>query len=94
MGNRYELALRCAYCNKDNDVWYAPTCNSDTFKCDSCNKWNFITPNFKGKKAEDVTMIEVRDGFLNNTSSVWDEDDLKLIIREGYDRIINANEKA
>ncbi len=34
MGNRYFLTVECPMCkHKDNDVYYAPTCEIKTWKC-------------------------------------------------------------
>jgi hypothetical protein len=47
MGDSYELQLICAYCGGTNDdVWYAPSSEVDTFKCESCGKKNGIGMSF------------------------------------------------
>lgn len=40
MGDRYELRLRCAYCDKEQDVYYAESSGFTTFICKECNKLN------------------------------------------------------
>ena len=71
MGDRYYLTINCVYCNEPNpDVYYAPTCSIDVFKCRRCNKRNFITLNFKAKKIEDVKLKDVQNGFEENTMGI------------------------
>lgn len=83
MGDRYELNLDCAYCGVTNyDIWYAPTSNSDTFECKSCEKVNFITPDFRAIKIELTTADMIREGFLNTTNQSWTEEQLKEITLE------------
>ena len=66
MGNRYILDLNCAYCGEKNkEIWYAPTCGSDTFVCEHCKRVSFITDTMKSIKLEDIKFIEVRKGFIN-----------------------------
>ena len=80
MGDRYELSLDCAYCgNKNKDVWYAPTCNSITFMCDTCNKLNFINSDFKAVKIEDVQLDDIRQAFGMATNVSWDEEEFERI---------------
>ena len=68
MGDRYDININCVYCNTLNkDVYYAPTCSSDVFKCRKCGKKNFINSNFKAVKIEDVTFEKIKEGFLNTT---------------------------
>lgn len=83
MGNRYVLDVNCAYCNHLNiEVWYAPTCSSDTFRCEKCKELNFITPNFKSKKIVDVTIDEVREGFLNATMETLTDVEIEKFCHE------------
>lgn len=83
MGDRYDLNLKCAYCKELNkDVWYAPTCGSDTFICIKCKKRNFITYDFKTKKIEKITIKDVKDGFLENTNTSWTEEQIKRMCKE------------
>jgi len=83
MGDRYELELRCVYCNENNkNVWYAPTCSSDTFVCEKCKNINFITNDCKAKKIEDVTMEDIKLGFLENTNTSWTEEKVKEMCEE------------
>jgi hypothetical protein len=80
MGERYDLVLRCAYCGEWNDVWYAPTCNADTFRCDKCNKGNFVRETsfgFESIKLEDVTYRDVETGFLATTNVPWEPNKIK-----------------
>ena len=78
MRNRYTLDLDCAYCEKKNkEVWYAPTCNADTFVCKHCNKANFITDDWKSIKIEDVNIEFVKEGFENNTNVGWKDEEVE-----------------
>lgn len=64
MGDRFEMTLKCAYCGKENNVWYAPTCNVYDFVCrGGCEKTNFICSDFSVKKVEDIVEQNVIDGF-------------------------------
>jgi len=84
MGDRYYLELKCAYCGKkqNEDVYYAPTCALETFKCDKCMSTNFITSNFQAKKIEDVTLEDVEIGFESTTNASWTDDEIKRICRD------------
>ena len=79
MGDRYYLELTCAYCGKkqNEDVYYAPTCGFETFKCDKCMATNFITSDFKAKKIEEVTLKDVELGFENATNWSWTDAEIK-----------------
>jgi phage FluMu protein Com len=74
MGDRYELNLKCAYCNRLQDEWvyYAPTCGFITFKCDKCKKTNFIHSIFKAGKIEELTYEEVYN-CISDTTNFMDE---------------------
>lgn len=76
MGDRYELTKNCAYCNtKNSEIWYAPTSDSYTFKCEKCKRTNFIKSNFEAVKIEEATFEEIKNGFLNTTmGSLTDEE--------------------
>lgn len=77
MGDRYELQLNCIYCGELNeDIWYAPTSNSYTFKCEDCNKTNFITSDLKAKKIEEVTLQDIKEGFEMTTNANWTEEQI------------------
>ena len=95
MGDRCELSLKCAYCDSWNeDVWYAPTCSSDTFACKNCGKFNFIKDTvfeFEAKKVEDVKYEEVEIGFINTTNVTWTDEDVKRMCKERHNSIINEN---
>ncbi len=93
MGDRYDIVLRCAYCDWVNDVWYAPTCGAEMFRCGYtiCNKENFVTSEIKSKKVEDVTYEEVEEGFLMATSMSWSEEDIKRMCQERFEDIIKLN---
>ena len=94
MGDRYILELYCVYCgHTDKDVWYAPTCGANTFRCSECGKYNFVTPDFSSKKVEEVTDQEVIDGFFNATNVSWDnEEEVKVYRRGDAQRIRKLNE--
>lgn len=69
MGDRYEFDADCAYCGKLNKgVWYAPTCDKDTFTCEYCRGINFITYDFKIKKLENIRLSDIVNGFLFTTN--------------------------
>ena len=66
MGDYYFLKLNCAYCQKENypdnsdggvpdGVYYAPSSEVKTFKCDYCGKENKIELNFYAKKTNKKT---------------------------------------
>jgi hypothetical protein len=91
MGDRCYLELNCAYCNHLNrpeneiypaGVYYAPTCGSDTFICEKCNKKNFITSNFVSKKIEDATLDDVRAGFEMATTISRTKEEIDRICKE------------
>ena len=51
MGDRYELELNCAYCERLNkDVYYAPSSGFEVFRCESCGKENGIYMGFHASK--------------------------------------------
>lgn len=74
MGDRYELNLKCAYCNslQKEFVYYAPTCGFITFECDKCKKKNFINSNLKAIKIEEITYEEVYN-CVSDTTNFMDE---------------------
>ena len=82
MGDRYELYEPCCYCGKHNNVWYAPTCGSYTFRCKSCGKTNFIRVGFQIIKAEDVTSKDCYEAFMDATNAFWNKHDIKRIKKE------------
>lgn len=87
MGDRYELNKKCVYCNTLNeDIWYAPTCNSMTFKCSKCNKINFITTEFIVKRVEEVTYEDVYSA-INNASNIMDDKMIKECAKDFFDEL-------
>ncbi len=53
MGDRYILSMRCPKCGGLNeDIYYAPTCGFETFKCKNCSVENEIYYGF-GVKCSD-----------------------------------------
>lgn len=84
MGDRWELNVACAYCNKTQEelVWYAPTCGSETFKCEKCGKESFITSDLIPKKIEDVTLDDVKDGFCNATNAAWTDEQIDKMCKK------------
>jgi hypothetical protein len=93
MGDRYDLTLKCKYCGRLNDVWYAPTCNSDTFECKDCGSINFINSDLKSQKMEEVTYESIEDGFLNATSVSWSDEDVKRICSQRLKELKEAKPK-
>lgn len=95
MGDRYYLNLICAYCGKLNkDIYYAPTCNFYTFRCEHCDKYNFISNIQLAKKVEEVTYDEIKNAFFEATNARWDENDIMLIeadCKEQLEVIKNLN---
>ncbi len=78
MGDRYILIEKCPYCDKKNDeIWYAPTCNSYTSICEHCDKQFFIKPNLSVIKLEDVKLEDIENGFWMTTIVDHDEDDVE-----------------
>ena len=66
MGDRYTISLNCAYCNfNDDDVWYAPSCGSLSFRCEKCGEENLIVLEFIAKKvsSEELKQIYKAEGF-------------------------------
>ena len=95
MGDRYDIDVDCAYCNHNNkDVWYAPTCSSDTFRCEKCKELNFITPNFKSKKIVDVNIDEVREGFMNTIMGTLTEEQVEKMCHEHLYEIQGKSDNA
>ena len=63
MGERYELNLNCPYCDKLNlEIYYAPTCDSDSHDCVGCKKTFYINANHEPVKAEDWTLDMEKKG--------------------------------
>lgn len=91
MGNRYEIRqLKCAYCGHINkNIYYAPTNTVFTFECKKCGKTNFIKEdiNFKAIKIEEATYDDVKFAFLNNTNTIWSNEEIEEICKEIYERI-------
>lgn len=91
MGTRHLLILPCAHCGVLNDeVWYAPTSNADTFICVKCAKTSFIVTvksDFKTKKLSEVTLKDVEQGFLSATSQAWSKEDLKRICEQRFNEL-------
>ena len=51
MGDKYEIDINCAYCGHLNeDVYYAPACDCETFICKNCGEENYIIPSFSAVK--------------------------------------------
>ena len=47
----YEIDINCAYCGHLNeDVYYAPACDCETFICKNCGEENYIIPSFSAVK--------------------------------------------
>lgn len=91
MGDRYELDLDCVYCGERNDVWYAPTCSSDTFTCGKCKKVNFVTSEHIAKKLEDINRDDVVDGFLSTTNSSFTDEEIDRMCKEHLDKLQSKN---
>ena len=88
IGDRYELDLKCIYCNCENRrIWYAPTSDIYTFSCERCKKVNFITSNLKTKKVEDIVIGDVKEAFLMATNTIWSERDINEICKESLEKI-------
>lgn len=89
MGKRFYLKISCAYCNSKQkyDVYYAPTCNFETFECDNCGETNFITSGLTSKKLRDVTQEDVEEGFINNTMGMLSEKEIKLMCKQRFKQI-------
>jgi len=87
VGDRYELIKDCVYCGEtEEDVWYAPTCNSFGFTCKKCEKYNFITTEFIVKKEEDVIFDDVYWA-VNNASTMMDEKMIGSVAKEFYNNL-------
>ena len=94
MGDRYEGNFNCAYCGELNeDVYYAPTCSFYTFKCVKCNNTNFITEMGDVKKIENTTLDDVSDAFMSASNMMWDETQLKRIIKNDFEALTEGISK-
>lgn len=89
MGDRYIADVNCAYCGATNEeVWYAPTCGADTFRCEKCGKQNFIySILMNALKMEDVTVQDVIKGFEECTSISWSEEEVWRMCEEYLNEI-------
>ena len=59
MGDRYTMDLDCAYCEHRNEnVWYAPSCGSLSFKCEKCGEENWISQGFFAEKISKEELTE------------------------------------
>ena len=88
MGDRYELALNCRYCGHYNEeIWFAPTCDVNTFKCKNCEHTNFINVNFKTICLEDVKLKDIKDNFVMATSASWSEEDIDRMSKETFQKL-------
>ena len=68
MGDRYILALRCAWCDRLNeDVWYAESSGAISFKCLSCKNLNLIEMDFLTKQIteEGLKAVLAEKGFYS-----------------------------
>ena len=84
MGDRYELDKECVYCGKLNqEIWFAPTCNSLTFKCEKCKKTNFITTDLDVKKLEEVTYEDVFWA-IDNASNMMNKEQITKCAKEYF----------
>ena len=55
MGTRYFLILDCPYCGKTNeDIYYAPTCDFLTHRCDYCEGEFDIEAQFCEEEREEM----------------------------------------
>ena len=87
MGDRFDISIKCAKCGKINEVWYAPTCNSDIFECKYCGAKNFITAEFKAKLISDVTKNDIIDGFLMASNASWTDEELERMAEEKLEEL-------
>lgn len=93
MGDRIDGSWNCVHCGvTEEEVWYAPTCNSFGFRCQKCGKYNFITTDLEVKKVEDVTYDDVYQA-VNNASTMMDEKQIKSVAEEFYDKEILGKNK-
>lgn len=95
MGDRYTIDISCAYCGaRHEDIWYAPTCGSDTFQCERCGKTSFITADFTSKKLLETTVQDVVEGFDMCTNVSWSDADTTRICKEHLEDLRSeVNEK-
>lgn len=87
MGQVFVINLLCKYCEKINeDISFAPTSDIDTFECFSCKKKNFIEygHKFQAIKIEDVTVLMIKNNFLQTTSQYWNDEVLQRIIKNRF----------
>lgn len=75
MGDRYFLTLDCPYCgSRNNDVYYAPTCNFLSHICEHCGKKFFIDSEFAAVKEEGWTVDMDKQAFKMATNAFTDEE--------------------
>lgn len=87
MGDRYTLNKDCIYCkHTNNEIWYAPTCNSMTFDCEKCGAKNFLTIDFQVKKLEDVAYEDVYNA-INDASTRMDDKMIKSEAKYFYNKL-------
>ena len=82
MGDRYFIQVRCECGYIEDDVYYAPTCGFNTFKCNYCGKTNLIISTTKNIEAEKVTGELLFNNFMAETNVGWDDVDSKSILKE------------
>lgn len=87
MGDRYELNIKCAHCDANNQVYYAPTSGADTMRCHACDKYSFVKFNFKTKKLRYITMDDVKEGLMATTNTMWTDEEITRQAEERYEKI-------
>jgi len=46
MGDRYTLQIKCADCGEMNEHWHAESSGSMSFRCEKCQKINWVYMDF------------------------------------------------
>jgi len=63
MGDRYEIIIKCADCETENEHYHAESSGSMSFKCSNCGKINWVNMEFV---ARIVTPEEEKENYKNN----------------------------
>lgn len=53
MGDRWTIDIDCKWCGQKNEeVWFAPSCDVETFVCEFCKKKNRVIETFRSEREE------------------------------------------
>jgi|GEM_PF-2460336 len=84
MGDRWFLELNCPYCGEHNsDVYYAPTCEFYTHRCDVCDEEFEITPDFCAVRRGKLTEVDKEAAYSMASNRVLLEQIVEGFVSEG-----------